>query len=96
MNPALAGPGGVPQLTGPNVSATGYAQISGHQGAIEGGSDPMLQLLHDKENRLDSMIDIAKIDGQVKASSVKKVGEVVKNHPDEAIAILRTWLHDKE
>ncbi len=96
MNPALAGPGGVPQLTGPGVSATGYAQIPGHQGAIEGGSDPMLQLLHDKENRLDSMIDIAKIDGQVKASSVKKVGEVVKNHPDEAIAILRTWLHDKE
>jgi flagellar M-ring protein FliF len=91
MNPALAGAGGVPQLSGP--SAGMYAQL-GQQGTAE-GSEHMLQLLHNKEHKLDSMIDIAKIDGQVKASSVKKVGEVVQNHPDEAIAILRSWLHDK-
>jgi flagellar M-ring protein FliF len=38
-------------------------------------------------------IDISQIDGQVRESSVRKVGEVVGAHPDEAIAILRTWLH---
>lgn len=41
----------------------------------------------------ESLIDISRIDGQVRESSIKKVGEVVQSHPDEAIAILRTWLH---
>lgn len=39
-------------------------------------------------------IDISKIDGQVKASSVKKVASIVESHPEESISILRTWLHE--
>ena len=42
----------------------------------------------------DSGIDISKIDGQVKASSVKKVASIVESHPEESISILRTWLHE--
>jgi flagellar M-ring protein FliF len=38
-------------------------------------------------------IDISRIDGQVSNSSIKKVGEVVTAHPEEALAIIRTWLH---
>ena len=38
-------------------------------------------------------IDISRIDGQVRESSIKKVGEVVSAHPEEALAIIRTWLH---
>jgi flagellar M-ring protein FliF len=38
-------------------------------------------------------IDIAQIEGQVRESSIKKVGEVVSAHPEEALAIIRTWLH---
>jgi flagellar M-ring protein FliF len=41
----------------------------------------------------ESMIDISRIDGQVRESSIRKVGEVVQSHPEEALAILRTWLH---
>jgi flagellar M-ring protein FliF len=41
----------------------------------------------------ESMIDVSRIEGQVRESSVKKVGEVVQSHPEEALAILRTWLH---
>ena len=41
----------------------------------------------------ESMIDISRIEGQVRESSVRKVGEVVQSHPEEALAILRTWLH---
>lgn len=40
-----------------------------------------------------SSIDISRIDGQVRESSIKKVGEVVTAHPEEALAIIRTWLH---
>jgi flagellar M-ring protein FliF len=42
----------------------------------------------------DAGIDIARIEGQVKASSVKKIAEFVERHPDESVAILRSWLHE--
>lgn len=41
-----------------------------------------------------SMIDIAQVEGQVKESSVRKVGEIVAKHPDEAASIMRQWLHE--
>ena len=42
----------------------------------------------------DTRMDIARIEGQVKASSVKLVSEFVDKHPDESISILRSWLHE--
>jgi flagellar M-ring protein FliF len=42
---------------------------------------------------LEQMIDIGKVEGRVRASSVKKIGEIVDKHPDEAVAIIRTWLY---
>ena len=38
-------------------------------------------------------IDHQPIEGQVRESSIKKIGEVVNAHPEEALAIIRTWLH---
>jgi len=43
---------------------------------------------------LDQRIDIARIEGQVRASSVKRVSDFVEKHPDESVSILRTWLHE--
>ena len=45
--------------------------------------------------RLDAGIDVARISGQVKASSIKKISEVVESHPDESIAIIRSWLAEE-
>jgi flagellar M-ring protein FliF len=45
-------------------------------------------------NDLEQRIDIARIEGQVKASSVKRVAEFVDNHPEESVSLLRTWLHE--
>ncbi|PZQ64586.1 MAG: flagellar M-ring protein FliF [Phenylobacterium zucineum] len=42
----------------------------------------------------NARIDMARVDGQVRASAVKKVSEFVERHPDESVAILRTWLHE--
>ena len=39
-------------------------------------------------------IDIAQIQGRVRASSVKKVAEVVEQHPDESVQIIRGWLNN--
>jgi flagellar M-ring protein FliF len=42
----------------------------------------------------DPRIDIAKIEGQVKVSSVKQVSEFVESHPEESVSIIRAWLHE--
>jgi flagellar M-ring protein FliF len=43
--------------------------------------------------RRESMIDVSQIEGQVRESAVRKIGDVVQAHPEEAMAILRSWLH---
>ncbi|HVZ99583.1 MAG TPA: flagellar basal-body MS-ring/collar protein FliF [Caulobacterales bacterium] len=43
---------------------------------------------------IEPSIDIAQIQGRVRASSVKKVAEVVDQHPDESIQIIRGWLNN--
>jgi flagellar M-ring protein FliF len=45
--------------------------------------------------RLDAGIDVARVSGQVKASSIKKISEVVASHPDESIAIIRAWMAEE-
>ena len=39
------------------------------------------------------LIDVGRIDRQVKASSLKKVGQLIDAHPAEALAIVRTWMY---
>ncbi|MDX2275767.1 MAG: flagellar basal-body MS-ring/collar protein FliF [Hyphomonadaceae bacterium] len=43
---------------------------------------------------IEAGIDIAQIQGRVRASSVKKVAEVVDRHPDESVQIIRGWLNN--
>jgi len=43
---------------------------------------------------IEQKIDIARIEGQVKASSVKRVAEFVDKHPEESVSIIRSWLHE--
>jgi flagellar biosynthesis/type III secretory pathway M-ring protein FliF/YscJ len=45
-------------------------------------------------SEMEQRLDIARIEGQVKASSVKKVADFVEKHPDESTAILRSWVHE--
>lgn len=43
---------------------------------------------------IEQRIDMAKIEGQVKMSSVKSVSEFVEKHPEKSVSILRNWLHE--
>ena len=40
----------------------------------------------------ESMINIAGVDGKVKASSIKKVEEIVENYPEETVSVIRSWM----
>jgi len=44
---------------------------------------------------IEHMIDLNKVEGRVRASSVRKIGEIVDKHPDEAVAIIRNWLYQE-
>jgi flagellar M-ring protein FliF len=43
----------------------------------------------------DEMIDIDRVEGRVRASTVKRVSEIVDKHPEESLAIVRSWLHSE-
>ena len=42
---------------------------------------------------LEELIDIAKVEGRVKASSLRKIGEIIDKHPEEALNIIRNWMY---
>lgn len=73
-----AGAGAIPALAGPSGSGGGAAVALP---SPDGAAN-------------DPGIDIAQINGRVRASSVKKVAEVVDQHPDESVQIIRGWLNN--
>ncbi|MGN6423343.1 MAG: flagellar basal-body MS-ring/collar protein FliF [Asticcacaulis sp.] len=93
---AFAGPNGQMQMVpaGAGAAAGGggaaaVADASGGFPAIAGGGGQLAPV-----GAAEERIDIARIEGQVRASSVKKVSEFVERHPEESVSILRSWLHD--
>lgn len=40
----------------------------------------------------DSLIDMNAVEGKVKASTVRKVGDIVSSHPNETVSIIRNWM----
>jgi flagellar M-ring protein FliF len=42
----------------------------------------------------DSMIDLQQVEGRVKASTIKKIGDLVDKHPDETVSIIRNWMYE--
>ncbi len=47
------------------------------------------------EDQFEELIDIDRVEGRVRASSVKKVSEIVEKHPEEALSIIRNWLYQE-
>ncbi|MSP01485.1 MAG: flagellar M-ring protein FliF [Acetobacteraceae bacterium] len=40
----------------------------------------------------DSMISLSQIEGQMRASSLRKLADIVAKHPDETLTIMRGWM----
>jgi len=51
----------------------------------------------DEEEEEDDeiLIDMQGVEGKVKASSIRKVEEIIENYPTETIAVLRGWMADE-
>ena len=93
MKSATGGGGGLPSLIGGGGRGGGGqpAMASAAAGALPGGAG-MQGLLAGPDT--DEAIDIARIEGQVKTSSVRKVADFIEKHPDASVSIIRTWLHE--
>ena len=95
---STAGGGGRP------MNFAGMRALPGGSGGGAGGGQGQitydtntgeaLALPNPGPSEMDNRIDIARIEGQVRVSSVKSVSEFVERHPEESVSILRGWLHE--
>lgn len=44
---------------------------------------------------LDQMMDLRDVEGEVRADSLQKLGRICEEHPDEAVAIIRSWIYEE-
>lgn len=94
--PGAAGGAGRPALAGAMAGGGGgAAQLAGPPGAnaLPGPDGRPMLANPDLPSEFEQMVDIANIEGRVKASSLSKVGEIVERHPEEALAIMRNWMY---
>ena len=95
---AAAPAAAAPAVTAEAAAATGM-MLPGVNGNITSTGGPNVSIVGGDEavaisNRTSAMIDIAKVQGQVHAQSVQKVGELADKNPHEAVSIIRNWLHE--
>ena len=99
LTPFAAAPAAaIPAMTAEAAAAAGMT-LPGVSGSITSTGGPNVSIVGGDEavaisNRTSAMIDIAKVQGQVHAQSVQKVGELADKNPHEAVSIIRNWLHE--
>jgi flagellar M-ring protein FliF len=93
LTAATAG-GGMAALAGALPDGfTGAIAVGGPAGALAGPAAAALAgpggvpLLED-----ESMVNMANIEGQMRASAIRKVSELAERHPEETVNIMRGWL----
>ena len=91
MRLTIAAEGGnTPDANMLNHEIGGHALTpAGAQGGVSGGINGggAVALLTD-----ETMVDMANIEGQLRASSLRKLTDMVEKHPDESLSIMRGWL----
>ncbi len=65
----------------------------------EGDSDNLLlsNFLSDNfDETAEELVNLNKVDGRIKVSSLKKLNETVEKNPDAAVNVIRGWLYNNE
>ena len=52
--------------------------------------------LNEEYGEIDELINMNKIDGRIKVSSLKKINDIVEKNPDAAVNIIRGWLYSSD
>lgn len=51
---------------------------------------------NEEDGEIDELINMNKIDGRIKVSSLKKINDIVEKNPDAAVNIIRGWLYSSD
>jgi flagellar M-ring protein FliF len=83
----------VPEITGGETSDQLLA-AAGITPALEGPTGKAIA--GSRQDNADSgdMVNIDSIKGQIRTSSIKRVGEIIEQHPEEALNIIRGWIYE--
>ncbi len=52
--------------------------------------------LNDNDADLDELVNLNKVDGRVKVSSLKKLNDIIEKNPETAVSIIRSWLYSSD
>ncbi|WP_026261435.1 flagellar basal-body MS-ring/collar protein FliF [Kiloniella laminariae] len=102
----VTGPNGQPMVVAAPPGMAGSPLIPGMPAQIGADGTPLLisqgsegaMTASDSEkvsSEIEQMIDMNKVEGRVRASSLNKIGEIVEKHPEEAVQIIRGWLYQE-
>ena len=96
------GPAGLAAAAGADAQAllTNQSAIGGVAGAIAGpGAEAGGALAGGVAAAAgggNEMLDISQVEGRVQASSLKKIGDIIEKHPEEAVSIIRSWMYQDQ
>jgi flagellar M-ring protein FliF len=74
----------------PVAALPGGAALPGAAGAALAGPDGAVAL--PSADGEGAMIEISNVEGQMRASSIRRITELVERYPDETLGIVRTWM----
>ncbi len=83
----------VPEITGGETSDQLLA-AAGITPALEGPSGKAIAGSRQDNADPNDMVNIESIKGQIRTSSIKRVGEIIEQHPEEALNIIRGWMYE--
>lgn len=52
--------------------------------------------LNENDAELDELVNINKVDGRIKVSSLKRINDLIEKNPDAAVNIIRSWLYSND
>jgi flagellar M-ring protein FliF len=92
---ALAGPGGAALPPGAAAALALPGAAGADLAALPGADTGTLGDITNIANEIEQMIDINQVEGRVRASSLKRISELVDQHPEQAVNIMRQWIYQE-
>jgi len=83
----LPGTSGLPALSSPAAAAAAAALAGPGGQATLPGPDGAVPLIEG-----DSLINVSQVEGQMRASSLRRIAELAEKHPEEALSVIRSWM----
>ncbi|MBL8708668.1 MAG: flagellar M-ring protein FliF [Rhodospirillaceae bacterium] len=90
---AIAGPGGA--ALPPGAAAALALPGSGDLAALTSDQPGGMGDITNIANEIEQMIDINQVEGRVRASSLKRISDLVDQHPEQAVNIMRQWMYQE-